>query len=64
MAFRMHGINRLLFYCMAGTLVALSYHASGKKCYKRKAKHVINTNTWFVMLNNDNKLYTLLNQIY
>ena len=64
MAFRMYDLNRLLFYCMGGTLVAPSYNAKGKKSYKGKTKHVINTSAQFVTLNNNNKFYTLLNQIY
>ena len=52
-------------YCLLHqrTLIALGYNTYRMKSYKRKTKHIINTNAQFVILNN-NKLYTLLNQIY
>ena len=56
MTFRMHGLNRLLLYCMGGTLVALGNNTNEKKSYKRKTKHAINTNAQVVTLNINNKL--------
>ena len=47
MAFWMHG---LIDYCLLHwrTFVALGNNTNGKKSYKRKTKHVINTNSQFV----------------
>ena len=51
---------------MGGTLFALHYTIKEKNSYKRKTKHVINTNAQFVTLNNNNynKLYTLFIYAY
>ena len=59
----MHDLNRLLFIAWEDPCCPW-LQMKRKEKLQKKTKHVINTNVQFVTLNNNNKLYTLLNQMY
>ena len=64
MAFRMHGLNGLLFIAWEDPLLPLVTVQMERNATKEKQSMLLIPMHQFVTLINNNKLYSLLNQIY